>query len=395
MFDYLMISGLTSLSIWVLLLLPNFLSGQSWSLQAIGWAVGIFFLFHLVFQTLAGFLADRIGPVKTAAAGVASGLTGGLLYCAGLWVPWLIFPARALHAIGVALIYAGPLIQLMQTVPLHLRGRVIGYYGLPGFVMIGIGPVLAEWLAHRWGFRAVFLSIPILFSVLGYFLCRLPRHLPKERLHSQPFLRAFRETFDPLRSILIFSTIFGLSFASWNSFLAPAVLGLGRGGASSFGTGYAVGALMTRLGISHHLETGPRRKAAIASLLLYGFCVAAIPQAGSLTQLLILGVVGGMGHGIFYPSLSSIASERFHPLNTGQAMSLYIASSSFGQFAGPPVWGVMADQSGYSVMFTTAGLLLAFGTVVFLLVLRGEEKAKVKLYVGSAISPAVPRDERT
>src|SRR5512137_392907 len=183
MFDYLMISGLTSLTIWVLLLLPNFLSGQSWSLQAIGWAVGIFFLFHLVFQTLAGFLADRIGALKTAIVGVASGLTGGLLYGACLWLPWLVFPARILHAVGVALIYAGPLIQLMQTVPLHLRGRVIGYYGLPGFVMIGLGPVIAEWLAHRWGFRGVFLSVPMLFLVLGYFVYRLPRHLPREQLH--------------------------------------------------------------------------------------------------------------------------------------------------------------------------------------------------------------------
>lgn len=374
MFDYLMISGLTSLTIWVLLLLPNFLSGQSWSLQAIGWAVGIFFLFHLVFQTFAGFLADRIGAVRTAVTGVASGLSGGMLYCGALWFPWLIFPARMLHAVGVALIYAGPLIQLMQTVPLRLRGRVIGYYGLPGFVMIGLGPIIAEWLANRWGFRGVFLSVPILFSVLGCFVYRLPRHLPKEQLHAQPFLRTFRVTFDPLRSILIFSTVFGLSFASWNSFLAPAVMALGRGGASSFGSGYALGALLTRMGLSHHLETGSRRKAAVATLLVYGICVAAIPRADSLIQLFALGLLGGMGHGIYYPSLSSIAAERFHPLNTGQAMSLYISSSSLGQFIGPPIWGILADQVGYSTMFAAAGLLLVAGTAAFLIVLRAEEE---------------------
>ncbi len=39
MFYYLMISGLQSLTVWVLLLLPNFLTGRGWPLQAVGWEV--------------------------------------------------------------------------------------------------------------------------------------------------------------------------------------------------------------------------------------------------------------------------------------------------------------------------------------------------------------------
>ncbi len=372
MFDYLMISGLQSLTTWVLLLLPSFLTGRGWSLQAIGWAMGLYFLFQLVFQTLAGHFADRIGTIKTAWLGVAAGAAGGILYCAGLRFPWLIFPARALHAVGVALIYAGPLIQLTQNVPLRLRGRVIGYYGLPGFVMIGLGPVVAEWLMNRWGFRGVLLTVPAVFALLGFFVYRLPRHLPPDKVHPQPVLQALHAAFHPLRSILIFSTVFGLSFAAWNSFLAPAVISLGRGGASSFGMGYALGAIVTRLGISRHLDTGPRRQLAVVSLVLYGGCVMLIPQAVSLVQLFELGLAGGMGHGLYYPSLSSIAAERFHPLHTGKAMSLYIASSSLGSFIGPPIWGALADSAGYSTMFACAGLALILGTLSFLVVLRRE-----------------------
>ncbi len=53
-------------------------------------------------------------------------------------------------------------------------------------------------------------------------------------------------------------------------------------------------------------------------------------------------------------------------------MSLYIASSSFGSFIGPPIWGALADRSGYSMMFACAGVALILGTISFLLVLRRE-----------------------
>jgi len=77
-----------------------------------------------------------------------------------------------------------------------------------------------------------------------------------------------------------------------------------------------------------------------------------------------------MVHGLFYPSVSSLAAARFHPINTGQALGLYLSSYALGMFVGPPVWGFIADRTGYPAMFLAAGLVMVFATAWFLLSLH-------------------------
>jgi MFS family permease len=115
------------------------------------------------------------------------------------------------------------------------------------------------------------------------------------------------------------------------------------------------------------LETGSRRFAAIASLSVYGFCLALLPQSFHIWHLGILALLIGLSHGVYYPALSSLAAERFHQSGTGTAMSLYMSSSSLGQFFGPPVWGVLADLTAYRWIFAAAGGTLVVTTVVFVM----------------------------
>lgn len=366
MVPYLAISGLVSLGLWLLILLPAYLTDRGWSSQAVGWAVGSYFLFNLVFQVLAGRIADRFGSVRVALVGAFLGVAGGVGYVVAAWQPWFVFLARFTHAAGAALIYVGALMQLVESVPVHFRGRVIGYYGLPGFVMIGIGPMIAEWFSLRWGASGVFAIEPGLFVLLTLVIWRLPRSGSRIHQAHQPIQKAFRESFHPLRSVLALSVVFGFCFSAWNGFLAPAVRSIGHGGVSGFGFGYGLGAVVTRLGVSHRLDRGTSRYFAISTLVLYGACLAWIPRATGVPLLLVLGMIGGMVHGVFYPALSSVAAERFHPLHTGQAMSLYISASALGMFVGPPLWGALADVVGYPPVFWTSGLIMAGGTAWFI-----------------------------
>jgi MFS family permease len=351
----------------MLLLLPSFLTDLGWSSQMVGWAVGSYFLVNLVFQLVSGRLADRFGCIQVAMAGAVFGMLGGLGYVGALWYPWLIFVARFLHALGAAMIFVGALMQMIESVPVQYRGRMIGYYGLPGFVMMGLGPVLSEWFVYHWKHAGVFIAEPVLFLAILIALSTLPRKVRKETAPKLPLLHGFRESLDPLRSIVALSTLFGFCFSSWNSFLAPVVRPLGPGGVSAFGFGYGAGAVLTRLGISRRLDRGSARYAAVSTLVAYGGGLALIPHAATITHLAAIGLACGMVHGVFYPALSSIAAERFHPLHTGQAMSLYLSASALGMFVGPPIWGGMADFAGYAPMFWTAGGLMSAGTLWFVL----------------------------
>jgi len=232
-------------------------------------------------------------------------------------------------------------------------------------VMIGLGPSLSEWLFYAWGYEASFVLVLVAFAGMAWLVARLPRSLIDSSRPRPGFAVVFKASFVRLRNILIFSVFFGLCGSAWNGFLAPAVRHLGAGAVSAFGFGYAVGAVMTRLGFSHRLDSQGRRLVGIGTLLPYGAALALIPHALAPWNLLLLGLVCGMGHGIFYPSLSSLAAERFHPLYPGQGMSLYVSASALGYFVGPPLWGALIDKSGYGLVFAVAGALLTIATAVF------------------------------
>lgn len=364
---YLQISALLSLSVWMLLFLPGFLVEQGWSSQKVGWAVGSYFSISLLMQILAGQLANRYGNITTALAGAGLGIVGSGGYLLSLKWPNIIFVARMLHGSGSALVIIGAISHLADSVPVHLKGRMLGYFGLPGFVMLAAGPSLSEILKKFGGIGGTFAGVLVIFLTLVVILRRLPESLERKDLPSESLVQEFKKNFLRLKSILAYSFGFGFCYSVWQSFLAPSLSHLGAGAISTFGVGYGMGAIVSRLGISQRLETGSRRLAAIASLSVYGVCLALLPQSSRIWQLGLLALLIGLSHGVYYPALSSLAAERFHPSGTGTAMSLYMSASSLGQFLGPPVWGLLADLTAFGWIFAAAGATLVVASLAFVM----------------------------
>src|SRR5690606_11895460 len=220
---YLTISALISLPIWMLLLLPQILMEQGWSPVLIGWIIGVYFAVHLSVQISAGQVSSRIGNIGTATLGSVIAIAGGILYVVALVVPYLFFPARILHGGGAALVFAGALFLLVQSVPNHLKGRMMGYFGLPGFVMLAVGPLLAAYLNEAVGSAVMLASVPACFVVVLLLLRRLPQPLDPEKRVRPSFAQVFRTNLPRLRGILGISFVFGLSLAVWQTFLASTV----------------------------------------------------------------------------------------------------------------------------------------------------------------------------
>ena len=254
------------------------------------------------------------------------------------------------------MVTAGAVFHVVDSVPGHLKGRMIGYFGLPGFVMLASGPSLAEVFQKFGGIRGTFLAILGFYSSMIWILRRLPESLQRQDLPSEPFSKIFQQNFFKRKSILVLSFNFGFCYSIWQSFLAPVLSPLGAGAVSSFGLGYGVGAVLTRLGISQFLETEKRRLAAVSGL------IRGLPGCTSR-------------------ALSSLATRRVGPLHrdeprcplsgvhsvgTRSGMSLYISSSSLGLFVGPPLWGFLADRTGYGWVFAAAGATVVAATVVFI-----------------------------
>ncbi|MFB3902530.1 MAG: MFS transporter [Acidobacteriota bacterium] len=362
---YIAISASLNLAVWVLLLLPRYLANLGWGPEPIGWTVSVYFFTNLFAQLLFGALVQKWGVRRIAIVGSAAGTVGGILYMlVPLWLPAL-WIARALHGVGTGLVFVAAFTQLIQTEPRHLRGKAIGYFGVPGFLMMGLGPSLADWLVLSYGYLTVFAVVFLCFAplLLWYGLRQEQREAPPETSHRLGWKITLKQ--DGLMRVLVLAVFFGFSFSCWMTFLAPALAHL-PGAIGVFGIGYAAGALVSRFTLTGQFANSARRWLAVGALVLYGAATGAIPWAASLSQVAILACVAGLIHGTYYPALSVVAAERFHPQWQGQGLALYAASQTLGLFLGPPAWGLVSGLAGLKPAFLLAGGILIVSTIFFL-----------------------------
>jgi len=85
---------------------------------------------------------------------------------------------------------------------------------------------------------------------------------------------------------------------------------------------------------------------------------------------LLMGFILGGGHGLIYPALYALMLERAGPSDRGSAGALLNASADTGSFGGSTIFGIIATQWGYSLMFIDAGFAVGGGLLLFLILER-------------------------
>ncbi len=135
-------------------------------LRLYGWAFSAFMLGSLVGTVAAGRDADRSGPARPFATGLA--LFGAGLAVAGLApsMPVLVL-GRVLQGLGAGAVPAVSYVAIGRSLPTRLRARMMAVLStawvLPGL----LGPVLSAEVAQLAGWRWVFLGLIPLVGVAG------------------------------------------------------------------------------------------------------------------------------------------------------------------------------------------------------------------------------------
>jgi MFS family permease len=131
-------------------------------------------------MVLAGRSCDRDGPLRAAAVGLlvfAAGLViAGLAPGMGWLVAGRIVQGLGSGMLGVAL-YAG----MGQVVPAALHPRLFAMMAAAWVLPALVGPAVAAWLVHHWGWRAVFLVAAALTPFAAALLLPAFRRLGRPR----------------------------------------------------------------------------------------------------------------------------------------------------------------------------------------------------------------------
>lgn len=147
------------------------------------WAVNAYLLAMAALFAYGGRLADTYGHRKMVTLGViifaAASLLCGLTPTGGLAQTWLIV-FRAIQGAGGAIMFPAALGIVVQTFPLHSRGKALAlFFGIAGG-LTAVGPILGGYLTE-WTWRAIFwVNIPI--AIIALILIAVSRPQTTHRL---------------------------------------------------------------------------------------------------------------------------------------------------------------------------------------------------------------------
>jgi EmrB/QacA subfamily drug resistance transporter len=157
---------------------PNIQRELGLSSTGVQWAINAYLLSLAALFAFGGRLADTRGHTRMTVLGVivfagASALCG-LTPTGSAAEPWLI-AFRALQGAGGAIMFPAALAIVVQTFPLHERGRALAlFFGVAGG-LTAIGPTLGGFLT-QWTWRAIFwVNIPVAVVALALIALARPR----------------------------------------------------------------------------------------------------------------------------------------------------------------------------------------------------------------------------
>jgi FSR family fosmidomycin resistance protein-like MFS transporter len=311
-------------------------------------------------QLPSGWMADRMGPTILVTMGIVGVAIGGLFV--GLSTSYLMV---ILSLVFMGLMSGGyhpastPLIAM--SVPVHQRGRAIGFHLIGGNSSFFLAPIIAGYVAGFWGWRGAYLTLAVPTAVLGtlFFFYLNKRY---GRTHIEEMKRKQTEERPPqpgykrrLLAFLIMMVLGAGAGTSIRSFLTLymvnalgmtnelAAMSMAWIFASGFYGGPVGGYLSDKFGSARVLITTD----ILGGLML--FALVAVPNYG-LVFILVLILVGAF-QAIRFPVAEVFIMSQSPASHRSKIYGIYYSTMQYTGAIFAPIIGYFIDIYGYHVMF--------------------------------------------
>lgn len=380
--------------------LPLFLEQQYGVTAAeVGIAVGLFGFGRLVTSLPAGYLAQRWGRRNVLGLGAAINVLGAAMVSVSFSYAWLT-GWRFVSGFGGSIFLTVATIYLRDEATPETRGRLLSLQELSILAGQTLGPLLGGFLGNLFGLRIPLFAQAILMAAsLAVILLALPESRWREEAETRR--RAARPAgsgaggsggsaadgrasgrqrgamarllFSPA---FIFVGMFALMIVANRQGARFSVMPL-YGGMKGFGPN-ALGLwisithfpqFFTTLASGYLSDRFGRKTPILPSIVLLCLGIAAFIWAGSMWQLLLSGVLLGMGEGLGSPAGTVFFADIAPPGMEGVTIGLLRTFGGVGTIAGALVLGAIADFASFPwALGIDAAVLAASGIGVLIFV---------------------------
>ncbi len=350
-------------------LLPLYVLEQGGNQGDVGLVMGIFAMASALCRPWISSMIDRIGRKRSYTLGSILMVVAPLLYTTlhdplGAGYPLFIM-LRLVHGVGLAICFTAVFTFMADILPRDRLNEGIGMFGISGLLGIAIGPLLAEATLARYGFSGLFLVAGAL-AVAALFA-----HQPLKESHTQTTAADQQISFFSLLGrekfivVGLLSLMFGVGLAATGSFVAPLAEERGLGYISVYFFCYSGGAIAIRFVGGRIADEVGERTILPYSILLYIAGIFILPFTYNPLMLWIAGALSGIGHGLLFPLLNTMAVRDEPGDLRGKATGIFTGGIDTGIFAGSLVLGYIGDWVGLNALFVCAGLSMATAFIIF------------------------------
>ena len=277
-----------------------------------------------------------------------------------------MYVARGVFGIGFAAVTTGCATVAADVLPKSRFSEGIAMYGAGAIFTQAISPGLAIYLFSK-GF-----SLVMIFVIIQSITCVITIIFIK---YNEKELLAKNSSDDKSKNGGIFEksaipasvSVWFMAFASASVFSFIPLVAEERGinGIGLFFTFNAIGLFFTRvIGASFPRKFGESRVFYIGMIIYFvSFFLISFMQSGWL--VLTAGFAYGCGLGSTQPILNAIAVRGANTDRRGAATGTFQASQDIGTALGSAVWGIMANLSGFNIVFISSAFVVAFSAIIY------------------------------
>lgn len=277
-----------------------------------------------------------------------------------------IYAIRIGHGFSQAMLFTVLFTYAADHVPASRRTQGLALFGASGMLSVSLGGLLGDEILARTDYSGLFVAATA--TALLSLLASLPLHDPPrsdggDAEPSRGLWVAMRQR--DLVPIWWIGGVFAIALASVFTFLKRYVDDSGLASVGSFFSAYAGAAIVLRVFFGWLPDRIGAKRVLFPALGLLVVAFATIAFAHQPRDVVIAGVLFGVGHGMTFPILFGLLVTRARESERGSAMAIFTALFDAGVLVGGPTFGYLIDRWGYAAMYRTAGAAVVVGALVF------------------------------
>jgi MFS family permease len=368
--------------------------GSTW--VSIAFTLAGFGLFKAIAGLMTGEYTQRLGPRKVILAGCVSFAFGTIPLVMSAGDPLILALGNSFLGAGEGLLYSAAMTYLTDITPQTQRAQTIGIMEFSVYGGYTVGAVLGGFLStvmDNSSFAFLFSTVIAVVALL--FAAGSVREVKTTKTEQQ--ISRLRTELEipkpiPLRELLIRPTVFVTFIVGHISKMADSIIvlflpivlhnSLFGYGLTIEQTGLITGAFTFAWALSMPISGRLSDRIGRKQPLMFGLVLEAVTlialQLGGVPFIVLLGLtlLGGLGVGLYYPLLPSIAVDVASEDEKARLIGWYRAIKDLGYFSGPFVAGILAQiwydtgatvNTVLKIPLVVAAFLLVIGSFSILL----------------------------